>query len=252
MRSVLVVLRSALFLLVQTAVTPLFALVMTLALPLGHRAEYRLARAWCALMIHAVRWICGIRYRVQGAQHLPHQPAVVLSKHQSAWETMFFLLLLPTQVWVVKRELLRVPFFGWGLAMLKPIAIDRRAAHGALTQVGEQGAARLRAGLWVIAFPEGTRVAPGERRRYAVSGAWLAARSGAPIVPVALNSGTYWRRNAFLKYPGTITVSIGPSIDPGAETPEALMRQVETWIENEMQRITASPEPVPAGLAKSA
>lgn len=248
----LVIVRSAFFLLLQVVLTPLFAFVMTLAIPLGHRVEYRLARAWCVIMVHAVRLICGIRYRVLGTQNLPSTPAVVLSKHQSAWETMFFLLLLPPQVWVVKRELLRVPFFGWGLALLKPIAIDRGAARGALTQVGEQGAARLREGLWIVAFPEGTRVAPGERRRYAVSGAWLAARAGAPIVPVALNSGSYWRRNAFLKYPGTITVSIGPSIDPGTEKPEVLMRQAEAWIESEVARISAPPQAAAAACANSA
>ena len=134
---------------------------------------------------------------------------MVLSKHQSAWETVAFQVIFPPQVYVIKRELLWIPFFGWGLAMVSPIAIDRRAGMRALKQMLEQGKDRLARGFWVIVYPEGTRIAPGERGTYQTGGAAIASHAGAPVLPVAHNAGTCWRRNAFLKYPGTITVSIG-------------------------------------------
>ena len=141
-------------------------------------------------------------------------------------------------VWVVKRELLWIPFFGWGLAMLEPIAIDRGSGARALRQMLEQGRDRLARGFCIVIFPEGTRVAPGAHRDYQPGGAWLASKTGAPVVPVALNSGELWRRNAFLKYPGTITVSIGAAIDTKELAPEDINRRVEDWIEGEVKRIS--------------
>jgi 1-acyl-sn-glycerol-3-phosphate acyltransferase len=163
----------------------------------------------------------------------------VLAKHQSAWETLAFEVFLPPQVWVIKRELLLVPFFGWGLAMMSPIAIDRSSGRKALRQTVEQGRKRLQQGFWIVIFPEGHRFPPGHRGTYHIGGAWLATQTGAPVVPIALNSGYLWPRHAFRKYPGKITVSIGQPIDPRGMKADELNRRVEDWIEAEVVRIGA-------------
>ncbi len=232
-----VVLRSTLFALFQLVITPPYALVALLTFPFPPLTRYRVISGWARLTVAAARTICGIRYRVIGAEHIPREPCIILSKHQSAWETLAFQLIFPPQVWVIKRELLRIPFFGWGLSMLSPIAIDRSAGPRALRQMLEQGRDRLARGFCIVVFPEGTRVAPSERREYQIGGAWLAARTGSPILPVAHNSGALWPRNAFLKHPGTITVSIGAPIETRDAAPEALLRKAEEWIEDEMRRI---------------
>jgi 1-acyl-sn-glycerol-3-phosphate acyltransferase len=185
----------------------------------------------------AAERICGIRYRVLGADNIPGEACVVLSKHQSAWETLAFQEIFPPQVYVIKRELLWIPFFGWGLAMTSPVAIDRQAGMRALKQMLAQGRDRLARGFWIIVFPEGTRVAPGKRRAYQTGGAAIAVHAGAPVLPVAHNAGTCWRRDAFRKYPGTITVSIGKPIDSRGKKAEQLTREVEDWIESEMTRL---------------
>lgn len=236
----MVVLRSALFALFQTALTIPFAFIALATFPFGFHTRYRVITAWTRLVLAAAERICGIQCRVLGAERLPAAPFIVLSKHQSAWETMAFQFIFPPQVWVVKRELLWLPFFGWGLAMLAPIAIDRGSGTRALRQMLEQGRDRLGRGLCVVVFPEGTRVAPGERREYQPGGAWLASKTGTPVVPVALNSGELWPRNAFLKHPGTITVSIGAAIDAKGLAPDDINRRVEDWIEAEVARISTA------------
>jgi len=232
-----VVLRSTLFALFQAIVTLLFSLIALATFPLRPIVRYRVITLWSRLIVGAAGTICGIRYRVLGAERLPPPPYVVLAKHQSAWETLAFQTIFPPQVWVVKRELLWIPFFGWGLAMLSPIAIDREAGPRALRQLLEQGRDRLARGLCIVIFPEGTRTAPGARGRYQAGGAWLAVKTETPVVPVAHNSGELWQRRAFLKRPGTITVSIGEAIRTAGLEPEALNRRVEDWIEAEMQRL---------------
>lgn len=232
-----IVLRSCLFALIQLVVTPPFAVLALLTFPLPALARYRVISLWARLMMLALRHVCGIRFRVRGGAQLPARPCVVLSKHQSAWETFAFQVILPPQVFVIKRELLWIPFFGWGLALCSPIAIDRRAGPRAVRQMLAQGKDRLARGFWVIVYPEGTRVAPGTRGRYQTAGAAIAVNAGVPIVPVAHDAGRCWRRNAFLKHPGTVTVSIGAPIDTAGRKAEALTREVEDWIEAEMQRI---------------
>jgi 1-acyl-sn-glycerol-3-phosphate acyltransferase len=157
-----------------------------------------LAKGFMALC----RYVLGIRYRVLGRENIPAEPSVVLAKHQSAWETVGLQEVFPPLVFVLKKELLRVPFFGWGLAAMKMISIDRAAAKDALKQVFDQGRERLAAGYWVVIFPEGTRVAPGETERYKPGGAHLAVRSGAKVVPVAHNAGEIWKRSSFAISPG--------------------------------------------------
>jgi 1-acyl-sn-glycerol-3-phosphate acyltransferase len=173
-------------------------------------------------------------------EHVPSAPFIVLAKHQSAWETLSFQVIFPPQVWVLKKELLWIPLFGWGLAMLSPIAIDRGSGPRALRQMLEQGRDRLARGFCIVIFPEGTRVAPGERRDYHAGGAWLAVQTGVPVLPVAHDAGTLWGRNALVKRAGLVTVSIGEPIAPQDLTPQELNARVEEWIEAEMLRLRAS------------
>jgi 1-acyl-sn-glycerol-3-phosphate acyltransferase len=229
--------RSLLFAVALAVLTVIFSIVALLTFPFRPLTRYRIITLWTRAILWLVEHVCGIRYRVIGAEHIPATPSVVLSKHQSAWETLALQMVFPPQVWVLKRELLRVPFFGWGLAMLSPIAIDRSAGRRALDQMVEQGRERFAQGFWVVIFPEGTRVPPGERREYRIGGAWLATHTGTPVVPVAHNAGTVWPRRSFLKYPGTITLSIGPVIDSRGMKAADLNRQVETWIEAEVARL---------------
>jgi 1-acyl-sn-glycerol-3-phosphate acyltransferase len=232
------ILRSALFTLFQLAITPPFTALALLTFPLPAAARYRIITTWSHWMIAGAERICGIRYRVLGAEHMPPPPFIVLAKHQSAWETIAFQVIFPRQTWLVKRELLWIPLFGWGLAMLSPIAIDRGSGPRALNQLLEQGRERLARGYCIVVFPEGTRVPPGNRGKYQVGGAWLAVKTATPVLPVAHNAGELWRRHAFVKRPGLITVSIGAPIDARQFTPEDLNRRVEDWIEREVQRIS--------------
>ena len=231
-------LRSMLYILLQIIITPPYALVTLACFPLSAQNRYRVTSSWTRLMLFLLRAICGIQYRVQGAENIPKQPSIVLSKHQSAWETLAFQKIFPPQVWVLKKELLRIPFFGWGLAMTSPIAIDRSSGKAALEQVVEQGRDRLKQGFWVVIFPEGTRIAPGEKGRYRIGGAWLATHTNVQVVPVAHNAGELWGKNSFIKRPGTITVSIGVPIDPAGMEANELNVKVENWIEAEVKRIS--------------
>ena len=230
-------LRSVVYEVLRFAVTVIFAVISLLTFPFKPITRYRIITAWSHLVISMAWIICGVRYRVIGRENCPREPCIVLSKHQSAWETLAYQVILPPQVWVLKRELLRVPFFGWGLAMMSPIAIDRGSATRALKQTLEQGRSRLSDGWWIVVFPEGTRIAPGKRGRYHLGGAWLASKTGAPVLPIAHNAGTVWGRNSFVKYPGTITVSIGPVIDAAGMAPDDVNRKAEDWIENEVTRL---------------
>jgi 1-acyl-sn-glycerol-3-phosphate acyltransferase len=230
-------LRSSLFALALVIVTPPYALIALATFPLPPIARYRIISGWSRLVLLLARWILGIDCRVEGLENLPSRPAVILAKHQSAWETLAFQKIFPPQVLVLKRELLWIPFFGWGLALMSPIPIDRSRGVAALRNIARRGRERLEQGFWVVVFPEGTRVKPGERRAYHVGGAWLAAASGAPVVPVAHNAGLLWPRNAFLKRPGTVTVRIGPPIDTTNQDPKAVNALAETWIEEQQKAL---------------
>jgi 1-acyl-sn-glycerol-3-phosphate acyltransferase len=236
------VLRSTLFALFQIVITPVFTVIALLTFPFAPLTRYRIISHWARLNVAAARILCGIRYRVIGSENIPSEPCIILSKHQSAWETMAYQVIFPPQVWVLKRELLRVPFFGWGLAMLSPIAIDRGAATRALKQTLDQGRDRLAKGFSIVIFPEGTRIMPGKRSKFHPGGAWLALQTSTPVLPVAHNAGELWPRNAFFKRPGLITVSIGAPILPQKMSVAELNQRVEQWIEAEMQRISTNGE----------
>jgi len=230
-------LRSVVFAVLQTALTIFFSVIALFSFPFSAHARYRLITGYNHTVIWLARWVLGIRYVVRGTENLPNRPAIVLAKHQSAWETVAFLFLFPPISPVIKQELLNVPVFGWAFRMISPIAIDRSAGREALKQIVKQGRDKLEQGFWVLVFPEGTRVAPGEKGRYGIGGSWLAAETGAPIVPVAHNAGEVWPKNAFIKRPGTVTVSIGPVIETAGKSASELTRAVEAWIETEMTRL---------------
>ena len=231
------ILRSALFALSLTLVTPPYAVLALLTFPLPRMTRYRLISGWSRLVILLAKAILRIDWQVEGRENLPARPSVILAKHQSAWETMAFQLIFPPQVLVLKRELLWIPFFGWGLALMSPIAIDRSRGLAALRAMARRGRERLQQGFWVVVFPEGTRVAPGAAREYHPGGAWLACASGAPVVPVAHNAGLLWPRYAFLKRPGMVTVRIGPAIDPAGRDPATINRLAESWIEEQQKAL---------------
>lgn len=231
-------LRSALYFVFLTITVIPYSIACLLWAPLPLRWRYKLTVVWPRMALWGARLICGIRWEVKGAENLPDGPAIILSKHQSAWETLFFVSSMPREVcFVYKKELHLVPFFGWGLGLLRMIAIDRSKGKDAFEQVVTQGAVRLQEGRWPLLFPEGTRIAPGKTGRYKMGGALLAVRTGAAVIPVAHNAGECWRRNAFVKQPGLVTVSIGPLIPSTGLTAEELNQKVQHWIETEMRRM---------------
>ncbi len=244
----MILLRSILFLILVSLLTIPFGILVSLATIFPMRARYAIIAAWRTGFMFLCERVLGIRYRVLGRENIPAEPAVILSKHQSAWETVGLQEIFPPLVFVLKKSLLAIPFFGWGLAAMKMISIDRKAGKDALRQVVDQGRDRLEAGFWVVIFPEGTRVEPGHKRRYKPGGAHLAVQTGARVVPVAHDAGEIWGKNAFLKYPGTITVSIGPAIDSVGKSEAEINMLVEAWIEAEMHRISPHryPDSVPA------
>lgn len=190
------------------------------------------ATAWGRSNLWLQRVICGLDYRIEGAENLPAGACIVMSKHQSTWETMALRgILKPQQSWVMKHELTRLPVFGWGLRFAKSIPIDRSAGRRAVLKVVEHGSKMLDEGRYVIIFPEGTRTAPGSRRKYGLGGGVLAERSGVPVIPIAHNAGVFWRRRGVKKYPGTIRVVVGPAIPSAGRKASEIMQDVETWIE---------------------
>jgi 1-acyl-sn-glycerol-3-phosphate acyltransferase len=234
---VLSLLRSIAFTLAAALITPPYAFLALAIFFLPPMTRYRIIRTWSVAIVWLARIICGVRWTVTGIDRLPSVPSIILSKHQSAWETLAFQAIFPPQVWVLKRSLLWVPFVGWGIGMLSPIAIDRSQRMRALKQMLQQGRARLASGFWVVVFPEGSRIDPGRRGTWQIGGAWLAAHAGAPVVPVAVNSGELWPRNGFIKHPGTIEVVILDPIDPSGMKAEALNELVEQRVEHAMLQL---------------
>lgn len=230
-------LRSLLFNLGMWIMVIPFALLALLLIPMSAPRRSHIVAGWARFVMWWLDVTCGLRFRVIGREHIPAHPCVILAKHQSAWETIAFQAIFPPQIWVLKRSLLLLPFFGWALWALKAIAIDRSAGREALKQLVSQGQARLAMGLSVVVFPEGTRIAPGKRGKYHIGGAWLASHTGATVLPVAHNAGEFWRKNSLLKRPGTITVSIGQPIQAAGMKADELNKQVEAWIESEMPRL---------------
>lgn len=239
MRNATLFLRSLLFTVIMVVATVVWAGVCLLAAPLPYNQRFWVTSRWNVFVIWCAKVICGIDYRFKGYDNLPDAPAILLSKHQSAWETIF---LLPNMkrplVYVFKKEILYIPFFGWGMALLRMIPIDRSKGKNAFKHVVAHGKRRLADGQWIIMFPEGTRIPVGQKGKYKSGGARLAIETNTVVVPIAHNSGECWPKQSFLKRPGVITVSIGKPISPQGHTPDSLMQEVENWIESEMRVIS--------------
>lgn len=233
----MIVVRSALFMAMLALATSSYVLLLLCFFWLPLRSRRLSAIPYVNSVMWLIENVLGIRYRVIGAENIPTVPGVIMSKHQSAWETFALQQVFRLTSFVYKRELHWLPFFGWGLWLMPFVPIDRNAGKNALNQVAERGKRRLAEGYSVVIFPEGTRVAPGSKKRYKIGGAFLAVHAGVPVVPVALTSGECWKRQAFIKQPGEVIVSIGPVIDPAGLTAEEVNARAESWIESEMHRI---------------
>ena len=233
--------RSLLFTVYMMASACLFGGVMALGFWLPYRAQFAIARTWARILLWMLARLCGLTFTVEGRERIPAGNHIVMSNHTSAWETVAQFLIFPPQVWVLKRELLWIPFVGWGLKLLRPIAINRGEGHRAVNQVVEQGKARLADGLWIIIFPEGTRVVAGDRRKFGVSGALLAIAAGKCVVPLSHNAGQFWARRGFVKKPGRIRVIIGEPITSAGKKPRELNEEVKQAIEAGLARIAAPP-----------
>lgn len=237
-------LRAALYYLGVVPVTMFFGVLGIFILPLPRRWRYYVITRWSVFALFWLRVACGLDWRVRGRELIPSEPCVILCKHQSAWETIALQMIFPAQSQVLKRELLRLPFFGWGLASLNPIAIDRKAGARALRHLLTAGKARIHDGWCVLIFPEGTRIPPGEHGRYSSSGAALALQAGCPVVPVAHNAGVFWPKNSARKAAGTIDVVVGPPIATAGRTAADITREAEQWIEARCAELPLTP---PAG-----
>ena len=226
-----------------------FALAIVLVFWAPHRVRWKICAAYCHMMLWAGDAICGMKVVVEGKENLPDDPSVIMIKHTTTLETYGHVPLFPPTAWVIKREITWMPIFGWAIALaLEPIAIRRSARSAAVKQVIRQGKERLANGTWVTIFPEGTRVPPGETRRYGVSGAALARDANALIVPVAHNAGDFWERREFAKRPGTVRFVIGPPISAQGRSPRETNEAVQAWIEGKMREIsTAYGAPPQAG-----
>lgn len=235
----MILIRSLLFQVYFYGSVVIAATLVVLCAPFPGAGGFAVTRAWGRSMLVAGKVLCGLDYVIEGEENLPATPAVVMIKHSSVFEAYAQTTIFPNQAWVLKRELFWIPIFGWGLAMMKPIAINRKAGRSAVKQVIQQGKERLAEGMWVTVFPEGTRVAPGETKKYGVSGAALAREAGVPIVPVAHNAGDFWPRRSVRKRPGLIRICIGPPIDPSTQSPKETNLLVQGWIESKMGEISS-------------
>ena len=234
-------LRSFLFIVFAFASAPIYGAAVLLFFWAPPDWRWKFVDNYCRLLLWAGNFFCGLKVVVEGQEALPSSACVIMIKHTTALETYGHVPFFPRTSWVLKREILWVPLFGWAMSLLfQPIAINRGAAGSAVKQVIRQGCDRLAAGIWVTVFPEGTRVAPGETRRYGISGAALAAEAGVQIIPVAHNAGDFWRRREFTKRAGTIRFCIGPPIDASGQSPKETNKIVQDWIETKMCEISSA------------
>jgi 1-acyl-sn-glycerol-3-phosphate acyltransferase len=235
----MILFRSLLYLSSMVISTVIIAAVLSIiGWVLPYRQRSQIANAWGTVNLRFLKLFCNLDYHIEGLEKIPESGAIILSKHQSAWETMALRALLPPeQAWVLKRELMWVPFFGWAAATVQPIAINRKAGRKAAKQVIDTGIERLKQNRLVVIFPEGTRVAPGQHKRYGMGGALLAEKTGVPIIPVAHNAGSFWKRRDIRKYPGTVIVKIGDPIQTTGRKAAEINQDVENWIETTMQQI---------------
>lgn len=232
--------RSTLFSLYMILATIMVGTVSLLLYPFPYKVRYACINLYATSVIKALTLLCRIRYKVEGKEHIQH-PAIIFCKHQSTWETYILQIIFPPISFIFKSELLWIPFFGWGLAMMKPISIHRGTGHKAVKELVTGGIKRLKEGLSVVVFPEGTRTQATGPGKYRIGGAVLAAESTYPVIPVAHNAGEFWKRKGFIKHPGNITVRIGPAIETQGKSPEMILEEARQWIEAQMPQITHGP-----------
>ncbi len=230
--------RSAAFWLVFLLSTLIFAPLALLTFPFPFKVRHGFISLWSRLNLWWLEKSCKLSYNLQGMDNVKVPNGIVFSKHQSTWETLFLQQLFKPETWVLKKELLKVPFFGWGARLVEPIALDRGAGRRAIDQLIEQGRDRLEKGRWVIIFPEGTRMPPGIHGRYKIGGAALAEATGYPVIPIAHNAGEYWPRRGFIKKPGVIQVRVGKPIETRGRKAQDILKEAEDWIESQMKEIT--------------
>lgn len=230
----MLILRSLLFYIGQIISTILIAPIGIIAFPLDFKKRYYLITRWAVFNLWWLKICCNVTYEIKGKDNIPGKPCIVMSKHQSAFETLALQQIFIPQVWILKKELLQIPIYGWGLASMQPIAIDRDSTIKSFRQIADQGCERLQKGYWVIIFPEGTRVTPNKKKKYLPGGGMLAEKSGAQVIPVAHNAGRLWSRNSMIKKPGLITIKIGPVIESENKSAKEITDEVENWIEKEV------------------
>jgi 1-acyl-sn-glycerol-3-phosphate acyltransferase len=222
------------FLLTTIVVAPLLGCLIKA--PLKYRIG--LIRLWINVSLYTLQIFCGMKYQVEGKENIPEDGFIVMSKHSSTWETLALQKFFNPMVWVVKRELTRIPFFGWGLIAMNAIAIDRGTGRKAINQLVEESKKRMDEGRILMLFPEGTRVLPHEKKRFKVGGAVVSEKTGYAILPVAHNAGEFWPRHNWIKWPGTIRVVIGPPIYPEGKKADQIIAEVETWITSTCEAIS--------------
>ena len=229
--------RSFIFYLGMFLFTIPFTLISLFTFPLAHKHRYRFISLWAKTMIPWLKFTCNLSFEIHGSENIPNKPCIVFCNHQSAWETLALQIALPQQVWVLKRELLLIPFFGWGLWLTSPIAIDRSSGKKALLQMFNQGLTKIQKGFFIIVFPEGTRVNLNEDKKYHIGGSWLAKKIDCPVLPIAHNAGYFWPKNSFLKHPGKITLKIGPLIETQELSTDQINELAKKWINSNVEKI---------------
>ena len=229
--------RSFIFYLGMFFFTIPFTLISLFTFPLAQKYRYRFISLWAKTMIPWLKLTCNLSFEIHGSENIPDKPCIVFCNHQSAWETLALQIALPQQVWVLKRELLLIPFFGWGLWLTSPIAIDRSSGKKALLQMFNQGLAKIQKGFFIIVFPEGTRANLNEDKKYHIGGSWLAKKIGCPVLPIAHNAGYFWPKNSFLKHPGKITLKIGPLIETQELSTDQINELAKKWINSNVEKI---------------
>ena len=214
-----------------------FTLISLFTFPLAQKYRYRFISLWAKTMIQWLKFTCNLSFEIHGSENIPNKPCIVFCNHQSAWETLALQIALPQQVWVLKRELLLIPFFGWGLWLTSPIAIDRSSGKKALLQMFNQGLTKIQKGFFIIVFPEGTRANLNEDKKYHIGGSWLAKKIDCPVLPIAHNAGYFWPKNSFLKHPGKITLKIGPLIETHELSTDQINESAKKWINSNVEKI---------------
>lgn len=237
MKKIITFFRSLAFTIVMSLATFFYSFLCLLVKPFPSQCRYTTITLWTRFIIASAKYICGIQYKVIGLDNIPKDNGIIFAKHQSTWETFFLPIIFHQPTIILKKELLKIPFFGWGLSLLDPIAIDRNDRKSALEQIIQQGKQCLAKGRFILCFPEGTRTKPGQKVKYKIGAAKLAEATKANVIPVAHNAGTIWPKKGFMKYPGTITVVIGKSISSADKAALEILAEAQDWIEGEVDKL---------------